>query len=225
MLRPLCRALCQWDDPAFLGVLARSVVLAVLCFVLLGFGCAALLDRLVGLPSWGAGLLAVAGAVGLALWLFLPVAVGIGLLYADRIAAAVDRRWYPHLSPPVAAPLLAQIWDGVALGLKVLLLQLIGLVLVFLLPGLGAMIGWGIAAWGLGRGLFVGVAMRRMTRGAARAAYRERRGVVLAIGAVLVPIGMIPPLNLLIPIFGTAAMEHLLHEASSRGLSWRSGLS
>lgn len=224
-VRPLYLALCQWGDPAFLDVLARSVVLAALCFAALGVGCTALLHRFVGLPSWGAGLIATVAAIGLALWLFLPVAVGIGLLYADRIAAAVDRRWYPHLPPPSGAPVFVQIWDGVALGVKVLVLQLLGLVLIFLLPGFGVVLGWAIAAWALGRGLFVAVAMRRMGRDAARMAYRSRRGAALAVGAVLVLVGMIPAFNLLIPIVGTATMVHLLHATPRRGLSWRSGLS
>ena len=97
----------------------------------------------------------------------------------------MDRRFYPGLPVPRGAPIAAQLWDGLALGARVLALNLIGLILAILLPGVGALLAWAIAAWALGRGLFVAVAMRRLGLTEARAAYRGRRGAVLIQGAAL----------------------------------------
>jgi CysZ protein len=84
---------------------------------------------------------------------------------------------------------------------------------VLLIPGIGLVLGWAIAAYGLGRGLFMAVALRRMPRGAAEMVYRRARWVVLAQGAAMALAGTVPLLNLLIPVIGTAAMVHVLDRA------------
>jgi uncharacterized protein involved in cysteine biosynthesis len=146
----------------------------------------------------------------LALWLFLPLAAVIGTLYFDRIASAVERRFYPWLAPPVGAPLLDQVWDTAALGLRILLLQLLALLLALILPGIGLILGWIVAAYAIGRGMFVAVALRRMPRIRAEMLYRTERSVVLLQGAAIALIGSIPIMNLLVPVIGTAAMVHVL---------------
>jgi uncharacterized protein involved in cysteine biosynthesis len=70
--------------------------------------------------------------------------------------------------------------------------------------------GWAVAAYGIGKGLFVTVAMRRMPRVPAERAYHRGRWVVLVQGAVLALAATVPLLNLLIPVIGTAAMVHVL---------------
>lgn len=212
MLSPIARAVAQLHDPAFLLVLAKSLALSALAFVLLVAGCVwgihALLPHAWG---WAAGVAGGIGAAVLAIWLFLPLAVVIAACFVEPVAAAVDRRFYPWLPQPRGASLGAQLWDGVALGGRVLLLSLLGLVLALALPGIGAVLSWLIAAWALGRGLFVAVAMRRMGRRAAQDLYRRQRGLVLAQGGVLALLAALPPLNLLVPVLGAAAMVHVLH--------------
>jgi CysZ protein len=109
LLSPLARALAQLDDRVFLGVLARSVAWSAVCFVLLHAATIwvhHLLD-LHGWLGWAADLLGGVGASLLALWLFLPIAAAIGTLYIDRIARAVEHRWYPSLPSPRGASLAA----------------------------------------------------------------------------------------------------------------------
>ena len=162
-----------------------------------------------------AGLLGGVGALVLAFYFFLPIACVIALLFVDRIAAAVERRWYPALPLARPAPLAAQAWDGLALGLRVFAWQ-VAVLLLSLVPPLApvvAPLGWLIAAWAVGRGLFVAVAMRRMTRPAATARYRAQRPAVLAQGALIALGSIIPGVNLLVPVLGTAAMVHVLHES------------
>ncbi len=162
----------QLDDPAMLGVLLRSVVFACLSFA--GLAALGLWASHALLPSWWThwlGDLATLAITGvLALWLFVPVAIVIATCFLDAIASAVDRRFYPGLPLPRGAPILAQLWDGLALGARVLALNLIGLILAILLPGVGALLAWAIAAWALGRGLFVARrdAPARTDRGARR---------------------------------------------------------
>jgi len=210
------RALAQFDDPAFLGAVWRSVAWAVAALLglaaLLVWGGSAMVAQN-GWLSWLGGLLGGVGAALLAFYFFLPLATVIASLYANRIADAVERRFYPYLPPAHPAPLAEQIWDGLALGLRVLLWQIVtlALLLIPLLAPIAMPLGWLIAAWAVGRGLFVAVAMRRMDRATAARLYAYRRGSVLAQGGLIAAGSLVPLLNLFVPVLGTAALVHVLH--------------
>jgi CysZ protein len=213
LLSPLARALAQLDDRVFLGVLARSIAWSAVCLILLHLATIWAVRRLLDLHGWIGWAAEILGSIGaslLALWLFLPVAAVIGTLYIDRIARAVERRYYPALPPPRGASLGAQLWDAISVGSRILLLSLLALVLALIVPGIGLVLAWIIGGYAIGRGLFVAVAMRRMPRAAAEALYRRARRVVLAQGCIMALAGYTPILNLLIPVVGTAAMVHVL---------------
>jgi CysZ protein len=210
---PLARAVGQLDDAAFRGVLIRSLAWSSACVVVLHVGAIWAVDRLVafnGWLAWAADILGFVGASVLTFWLFLPIAVAIGTLYIDRISSAVERRFYPWLPSPQNASIWEQTWDSIAVAVRVIGLNLAGLVLALLVPGLGLVLGWMIAAYAIGRGLFVAVAMRRMPAAVAESLYRRKRFAVLAHGAILSISAYIPILNLFIPIIGTASMVHIL---------------
>lgn len=216
LLSPLTHAFGQLDDPTFLGVLLRSIGWSAACFlVLYGFSLWSVdhLLQLHGILAWALGVLGAFAAALMAFWLFLPVAAVIATLYIERIAWAVERRHYPWLDSPSGAPISAQLGDGISLGVRILLLNLLALALALALPGIGWVLGWGIAAFGIGRGLFVAVAMRRMPRPAAMALYRRSRPAVLVQGGILALAAYVPALNLLVPVIGTAAMVHVLDRA------------
>jgi CysZ protein len=220
---PIVRAVGQLDDPAFQGVMVRSLMWALACFLGLYTIAIWAVHRLLafhGWFAWTADILESIGASLLTLWLFLPVAAGIGALYCDRIASAVERRFYPWLPRAVSAPILQQAWDGVAVATNVLALSIAALVLTLLVPGLGLVLGWMIASYGIGRGLFVAVAMRRMPRSMAESLYLSRRGIVLVQGGILALAAYIPIMNLFIPVIGAAAMVHVLDIALS--VDWES---
>ena len=226
LISPLSRALAQFDDPIFRGVVWRCALWSIACFAALHAGTHWIVNRLVdmeGFLFWMVHILGALAASVLAMWLFVPVAAAIGALYFDRIANAVERRWYPWLPPPNGAPLTVQLWDGLALGLRILGLNVVGLIAAVLLPGVGLFIGWGIAAYALGRGLFVAVAMRRMDAGMAKKLYRRTRGPVLTVGGVIALAAWLPLVNLLIPVIGVAAMVHLLDIVMPRGEGERAG--
>lgn len=215
---PVARAIDQMTDPVFLGVVLHSVVWSLLAFVLLAIGVfydghALLADH--GWLGWLAGVAGAAGTAVASLWLFLPLATVIASLFVERIAAAVEQRWYPGLPPARPASLMAQAQDGLALGARVLAMQLITLVITLIPPHVtGLAIGWVIASWAVGRGLFVPVAMLRMDRPAALRLYRSQRTSVLLLGGLMTAAGFVPLLNLLAPVLGAAAMVHVMHAAS-----------
>lgn len=212
------RAFAQFDDPDFLGAVWRSVAWAVAALIGLGvlmvWGTSSLAADVQSLGWIGrvlGGLLGGVGAAVLAFYFFLPLATVIASLYAGRIAAAVERHFYPGLPPARPASLVAQSWDGVALGAKVLGWQVLMLVmaLIPLLAPVAVPLGWLISAWVAGRGLYVAVVMLRLDRPAALASYHERRGAVLAQGALITLGSLVPVLNLFVPVLGVAAMVHV----------------
>ncbi len=213
LLLPLSRALAQLNDPAMLRVIWRSVLFSALFFALVLTATISAVHRYVaggGMLVWALDALGSLSAALLAMWLFLPFAAIVGTLYFERIARAVEQRYYRSLPPARPAPVLVQLQASVGLGLRVLGLNLLGLVVTLFLPGIGLPIGWAIAAWAMGRGMFLAVAMRRLNRPDAEALYRSVRPLALAQGGAMAAAAYFPLLNLLIPVVGVAAMVHVL---------------
>jgi CysZ protein len=210
---PLSRALAQLTDPALLGVVWRSVLFSALFFIVILAGTIGAVHHFItagGIVAWALDALGSIAAAVLAMWLFLPVAAIIGTLYFERIARAVERVYYPTLPSAQPAPVMDQLSASLGVGLRVLGLNLLALLLTILLPGIGLPIGWAIASWAMGRGLFVAVAMRRLSRPDTEALYRTVRPIALVQGAAMAAAAYFPLLNLLIPVVGIAAMVHVL---------------
>ena len=213
MIQPLFNAIAQLNDRVFLGVVWRSLAMALLAFAGLLGGAIWLVELWAAQGGWIGWLLGLLGGVAvvlLAVWFYVPVALLIATLYLDRIAFSVEQRFYPGLPPAAGAPLAEQGWDGVVLAGQVLILQIATLVASILLPGIGLVLGYGVTGWAIGRGLFVGVAMRRMSRSAALTLYRQERTIVVGLGIILALASSLPPLNLLVPVVGVAAMVHVV---------------
>ena len=218
MIAPLLLALRQLGDPAFRAPLLKGVGGAVLVFAGLAVAGAWGAEALAGGSGWLAKAAAALGgllALGLAVWLFVPVMLAVAGLFLDPVAEAVERRFYPDLPPARGASLAAQARFNLWFGLRMAALSLAALPLTLLFPPLGAAALWLVSAFGLGHGLFEGVAQRRMGVEQARALRRGREGHVLGIGAVLAAVALVPVLNLIVPVLGTAAMTHLLHRNGS----------
>jgi CysZ protein len=223
-LVPVSRSLAQLGDPAFRGVLLRCLAWSLACFAALHAATIWIVHRLLAFHGWLAWTVDILGSIGaslLAFWLFIPLAAAIGTLYSDRIAEAVERRFYPWLPPAQNAPLVEQIWDGVTVAAKVLALSIAALALALLIPGIGLLLGWLIASYAIGRGLFVAIAMRRLPRPVAETLYLQHREVILVSGGLLALAAYIPLLNLLVPIIGTAAMVHIFDMAIAQNPGYR----
>ena len=214
MIAPLVLALRQIGDRAFLGPLLKGLGSALLVFVGLVAIAAWGAEALAGGSGWLAGAAAALGgllALGLGIWLFVPVMLAVIGLFLDPVAEAVERRFYPGLPPAEGTGLAAQVRFNLWFGLRLAVLSLAALPFAFAVPPVGTALLWMVSAYGLGHGLFEGVAQRRMGVEEARASRRQREARVLGIGALLAAIALIPGLNLLVPVLGTAAMTHVLH--------------
>lgn len=212
LITPLLRALAQWRDPAFLGVLLRSLFWSAACFIALHVVAIWTIQDLLELHGWLGWVASLAGSLAaslLALWLFLPVAVIIGTLYLNRIAAAVERRYYPGLPPARGSRVADDVGLAIGIAARVVLFNMLALIAALFLPGIGLILGWIIAGYAIGRGLFVAVAMRRLPPPVADLLYRRARTEVLVLGCLLALAGYVPLLNLLIPVIGTATMVHV----------------
>jgi len=214
MLAACLLTLRQIGDPAFLGPLVKGCLGAAAVFLGLAWFTAWAVGGLAGGEGWLANLAGAAGgilALALAIWLFVPVMLAVTGLVLGGVAGAVERRFYPGLPPPQGASLGAQLRFNLGLALRFGLLSLVALPFMLLVPPLGAVLFWAISAVGLGHGLFEGVAQRRLGVAESRALRRSREGAVLGLGALLGAMALVPGLNLLVPVLGTAAMTHLLH--------------
>ncbi len=219
-MTPLLLAFRQLTDPAFLAPLLKAGILAALAFTGLAWGAGWAVEHWLMTGGWlGTLVAALAGVLvlAMAIWMYLPVVMGLVGVFLDPVAAAVERRHYPGLVPAQGASVLAQARFGIGLGVLLLLLNLLALPLLIFAPPIGAVVFFVLATVALGHGTFEGVAQRRLDVTAARRLRRRHQAAVLALGAVLAGMAMVPLLNLLVPVLGTAAMTHLLHRAERVG--------
>jgi uncharacterized protein involved in cysteine biosynthesis len=80
------------------------------------------------------------------------------------------------------------------------------------LPGLAELATLGANGWLLGREYFELVALRHVGRQQAAVLRRRFRGRITLAGTVLALLTMIPLVNLIAPLFGTAVMVHLFRQ-------------
>ncbi|MBR0674361.1 EI24 domain-containing protein [Neoroseomonas soli] len=212
----LILALGQMGDPAFRRPLLWGVLGAAVAVGLLTWGAVEAAAWAAGGTGWLSWLAQASGggvALLLAWWLFLPVAAAIACQLVEPVAAAVERRHYPGLPPPQGASIAAQIAFGLRFGLRLLLLQVLMLPLLFV-PVAGFVLALLVSAYALGAGLFQQTALLRMDMAGARAAWRARRFAGWSLGIVLAAMALVPILNLLVPVLGTAASVHLLRRST-----------
>ncbi len=75
----------------------------------------------------------------------------------------------------------------------------------------------------LGREYFEFVALRRLAPAAARKMRKEHRLRVLFAGFAIVLFAMVPPLNLLLPLFGAVFMVHVFERLRQQPKSYDAG--
>lgn len=221
MFRALLLSLGQLGDPAFLKVLAKSLGLTILLFLIGGFAVYWLLIWLFDWLGWGegGGLAAAASAVviaGLSFWLmFRAVAMGVISIFTDEIVEAVERKHYPDKAEVAqVAGYADQIRVGLAsagraIGWNLLVLPLY---LVLLVTGVGTVLLFiGLNTILLARDLGELIAIRHVPRAEWGDWRRETRGKRMQIGLVAAVLFVIPVANLLAPILSAAMAAHMLH--------------
>ncbi len=217
MLHSLLLAVRQLDDPAIRAPLVKGALGSALALAgLVALSASGLTWLAAGQAGWVATIAPWLGGIAgllIAWWLFLPITIAIAGAFAGDVAAAVERRHYPGLPPPQGATAGAQLVWSVGFGLKMLLLQLLLLPLL-LIPVFGFALALILSSRLLGNGMFEGTAQFRMSVAEAKAFRRRRTGEVWVLGMVLALIGLVPLLNLLVPVLGPAAAVHLLHRSA-----------
>lgn len=227
-------ALSQIGDRRFRGVLFKGIGLTLgLLFALYaatGFVANLLLPNTVTLPiigqvtwvddlvSWGSVLL----MIGLSVFLMIPVASAFTSMFLDDVADAVEEQHYPALPPARHVGFAEGLSDTIRfLGIMVaanLVAFLIYAILLLMVVGapLAPVVFWALNGYLLGREYFQLVAMRRLGRDGARAAFRQHLGVIWLAGSLMAVPLTVPILNLIIPVLGAATFTHLFHRLSTR---------
>ncbi len=192
--------------------LLRSIAWTLLGFVVLWCGVGwALQHWLAGRSPYidhGINILGILAAPYISWLLFPSVATAILGLYADRLCAAVEQRFYPTLPPPPPTRWGDQFRSVLRLFvLSVLILPLYLLFLIF--PGVNLVLFLFLNGYVLGRGYFDLVALRRLGWEDARRLWPECRVGFVMVGVAVAAIFTVPLANLLAPVIGTAAAVHL----------------
>ena len=211
MLNAFSRALGQLTDPRILRILGACVLLSIACFVAAWSGIAWLLisTRLAEWDLFETTLDVLGGLATLILtWFLFPLVTSAFVaLLLDRVAAAVEAKYYPDLPRSPGIPW----WQGLLCTLRflglVLVLNALLLLLLFVPPAY--LVGYyAVNGFLLGREYFDLIALRRLTPAAARALRGRHAGEVLATGAVGAILLTVPFVNFIAPVLVTAAMVH-----------------
>jgi CysZ protein len=211
------RALGLIFDPAFLGILLKALLLTLLLFaVLLGLGEYALsFLPVLGSPlvndalKWLAPLLLVFGGLVVG----PPVAALFACLFLDQLASHIEARDYPD-SAAEPASFARTLRAGLRFAALVLGANLALAPVELALPGLGELVGLLLNGWLLGREYFELAALRHLDLTALDGLRRRNAVAIWVFGTLLAVASMIPLLNLVAPLFGTALMVHLFHRVA-----------
>ncbi|MEM8916480.1 MAG: EI24 domain-containing protein [Pseudomonadota bacterium] len=214
MIAAFVSAIADMRRPSILGLLGFGAGIAVCLLVIV-----------VGLVSWlvsqftffsfgwldtlfdGA---AIIGVALLAIFL-LPAVIGaVGGLMLDWVAAIVERANYPSLPPGRKQPFSEAIVQAVRFLLISVVVNLVALT-ALLVPGLHLVVWLSVNAYLLSREYFDLISARWMEPKPARVLRRSNRGGLFLAGLVLAALTLVPFVNLLVPVLGTAFMVHLFH--------------
>ncbi|MCB8819279.1 sulfate transporter family protein [Microvirga rosea] len=204
-------------SPPLRRILWKSLALTVLLLALVWAGLTSLIGLVLqdhplstdypiidGIASFlaGAGIF-----IGLA-YLLPPVSAIVAGYFLDDVAEVVESRSYPADRPGQALPLGKALLYGLRFAGLSLLVNLIAL-LLFFIPGPNIIVFFAVNAYLLGREYFELAAGRFWPPEDVARIRVSHRMTVLAGGAVLAALVLVPVVNLLIPIFGAAMMVHL----------------
>jgi uncharacterized protein involved in cysteine biosynthesis len=157
--------------------------------------------------DWIADILGSLAAVVL-LILLLPAFVGlIASFMLESICRAVEARHYPHLPDARAQSIMEAVIIGLRFAAILIVLNILLLPLSFF-PPLYFVVGWILNGYLLGREFFELVACRRLAPAEIRTMRRKHRLSAMAAGLVIAVVSVIPIVNLILPLFGTAFMLH-----------------
>ena len=220
MIGAFGKTLSQIFSKPFRSILWRSLGMTLLLLVTLG---AVGLWGTGYIPNLGIGwadtiidvLIDAAVIVGL-IFLVIPVTAIFIPLFLDEVGQAVEERHFPASIGPRKQGIIEGLWLGIK-GLFVLLaVNLVALPLVFLLPGFGFVIFLVVNGFLLGREFFEAAAVRHYAPAQIKQLRKRHSGRVFVAGMAVAALLAIPIVNILVPLFGTAFMVHVLQGVMAR---------
>ncbi len=220
-------ALRQVLSPQLRGLFWRSLGLTLLLLGLLWYGLSWLLGTFVAAhpvstdyPFINSVLVFLAGA-GLLIGLLYVLPVTSALVagfFLDEAALVVERTDFPSDRPGEPISLAKSIGYGLRFAGLAILVNVAALLLIFI-PGVNIVAFFAANAYLLSREYFEMAAARFRPVSDAARLRRENRATVLAGGALLAGLMLIPIINLTIPLFGIAFMVHLHKRIATRRLT------
>jgi CysZ protein len=212
MIASAAQALGQMFDRSFRGVLWLGIGCTLGLFILLFF----VLQWAVGhLPDFGYvwlqdAIKIIAGALITVVFVFLgaPIAQLFASIFLDRVATAVESRYYPSIARGQGAGFTGGLIAGLTFTAVSLVLNLLALPLHFALPLIGTIVVLLINGYLTGRTYFELAALRHVKAAEARALRRNHRLRLFLGGALISFLAMIPFVNFIVPVFAAAMMTH-----------------
>jgi len=226
MIGAFRKAAGQLSDPAFRGVLIKSILLTLGLYLVLLWAAFTFVAPLISFDTAWLEWLAEAGGVVvflIAAFLFFPaIATLISSLFLDQIAAAVEARHYPADPPGQGLPALASLslslrFTLVALALNLLVLPIY--LLGFFLPPLNIVVFYALNGYLLSREYFELVSSRHLPPAAMHRLRRAELRRLWVSGAVIAFLLTVPLVNFVAPLLATAAMVHIFKNLQARQAS------
>ena len=211
-------------SPALRRILWKSIGLTVALLVLVWLGLTKLFDIFLtnhdlstAYPIIDSFAFFLAGfGLFVALVYLLPaISAIVAGYFLDDVAEVVEHKSYPADPPGQPLPFGKSILYGLRFAGLSLLVNLVAL-LLFFIPGVNIGAFFVANAYPLGREYFELAAGRFWPADEVARLRVEHRGTVLAAGAMVAALVLVPVLNLITPIFGAALMVHL-HKKLTQG--------
>src|SRR4051794_21634801 len=216
LLQAAAAALRQTLSPPLRAILWKSLGLTVALLAALWFAVTRLLSYyLQGHPFGdhpileGFAYFLVGAGLIVPLFFMLPaVSALVAGYFLDDAAAIVERTDFPRDPPGQPLPLGRAVLYGLRFAVLSLLVNIAALLLVFV-PVVNVVAFFAANSYLLGREYFEMAAARFRPAPEAARMRVENRLTVLAAGAVMAALVLVPVLNLLTPLFGVALMVHV----------------
>jgi uncharacterized protein involved in cysteine biosynthesis len=223
MLAAFQKALAQLPEPAFRGVLIRSLALTVALYAALVVLAFVVVPPLIQFETeWLEWLAEAAGLVVFLVagfLLFPAVATLFVSLFLDEIAEAVERRYYPADPPGRPLDNLPAFMLALRFAAVMVLLNLLALpfyLVGMLFPPVSLVVFYGLNGYLLSREYFELVSSRHLPPQAMRQLRRREQGRLLLTGIVIAFLLTVPFVNFLAPLLATAAMVHVFKDLAAR---------
>jgi uncharacterized protein involved in cysteine biosynthesis len=221
MITSLARAIAQLPDLRFrrvfwLGLIGTFLAYGML-YLAVGWGLSGLKPFGIGWADNVTDLLGGLAIFIVTLLLFPSVANLLMSFLLETIAAAVEDKFYPTLSPPRRQAISEVVWTALRFSTVALLINLLALPLYLLLlfAGIGIGLYYIVNGYLLSRDYFEMAAGRRLDPHIADRLRRKHRLRLWFLGVILAFLSTLPVINLLAPLIATAAMVHEVEKLRS----------